>query len=359
MNTELDDYDDNIEAQLDMAVDSADDIGDFSAPSEGTDEASDDETIAAPETQDAGGVVEPISGAEPNTQPQTQTPEVPAVADGTPVAPRVNKGDLVDEHGQVLAAAGPERRVYERSQKIQNENNDLHAQLNALKQTQNTGDEFTQSPEKLGLSREDALVGVQLMHNLKTNPVEAARNILQTAVAQGHSLQSILGDVEGLGSSTVDMGAIKHMIDEKLAPITAREQQETQRVEQQTRTRENAQQFFRTHEFSELHVDAITNLMQNNKNITPDQAYYEVKTYALQNGLDFTQPLKPQVIARQPVPGQAPVAPTIQAPHQPMPNGNASSIVETQSPTVANGDDDWDSILRDSMTESGMQFNQY
>ena len=79
--------------------------------------------------------------------------------------------------------------------------------------------------------------------------------------------------------------------------------------------------------------------------------------YALGQGLDFTQPLMPQVQARNQQQQAQPAAPV--QPTQPMPNGNASSAVETQSPKVANGDDDWDSIVRNSMAESGMQINQY
>ena len=47
-----DEYDDNINAQLDMAVESADDIGDFSNDAEGSDETT--EATTAPETPDTG-----------------------------------------------------------------------------------------------------------------------------------------------------------------------------------------------------------------------------------------------------------------------------------------------------------------
>ena len=73
--------------------------------------------------------------------------------------------------------------------------------MGELRRKQTELDDFNSAPERLGMSREDAMVGMQLMNNLKTSPVETARTILQTAVAQGHSLQSILGDVDN--SSTL------------------------------------------------------------------------------------------------------------------------------------------------------------
>jgi len=98
-------------------------------------------------------------------------------------------------------------------------------------------------------------------------------------------------------------------------------------------------------------MDAITTLLQNNGNMTPEQAYFEVKTYALSNNLDFTQPLMPQIQAR----GNGGTQRQANQPNRPMPNGNGSRNVQTQSPNIANGDDDWDAIVRGAMTESGMQ----
>jgi len=341
---------DNIEAQLDMAVEAADDIG-FDDLTGETDEQSPNEESTF--DQAPSGEVS-RTGGEPEAGSDTQQvqQEVQPDQNSDPVATgQNNDGDLVNAAGEVVASRGAERRVYERSAKIQQENADLTRRMGDMQRSADDSTNFSNQPGKLGLSNDEAGIGMQLMQQLKTDPVAAARQILQTAVSKGYNIQDIIGTAHGQ-QSPVNMGAIEQMISEKLAPITQREDAMRQQQEHAAEVERGKQEFISRHEYSEIHLDPITSLLQNNPNMSPEQAYFEVKTYAVSHGLDFTQPLQPQVQAKR-----VDVDPnyTNQQPNRAMPNGNSSNSVVTQSPAQASGDDDWDAIVRNSMAESGMQ----
>ena len=134
----MDDYDvsEVIDAQLDMAIESADDIGDFSdeggdlsAESE-TQEAQATDTNSTPEapatSNNTGGESQQVTGTE---QPQGEAAQS-AAADGH--AKPDGKGNLVDAQGNIVAERGPERRVYEQAQKIRHENGMLQQQMQAM-----------------------------------------------------------------------------------------------------------------------------------------------------------------------------------------------------------------------------------
>jgi hypothetical protein len=340
---------DNIEAQLDMAVEAADDIGFDDEVSNDTEMGANEEGEVNPVEQAAPQGDESNTGQVGGTEPVQQAQPAPQSADSTATGQN-ETGDLVNAAGEVVATAGAERRVYERSNKIQQENIETTRRMADMQKQFDDNNSFANQPKNLGLTNDESLIGMQLMQQLKSDPVAAARQILQTAVSKGYNVQDIIGTAHG-ANSAVDMGAIEQMIASKLAPITQREEQFQQQQDQQQSNENAKRQFISKHEFSDIHLDPITNLLQNNPNMSPEQAYYEVKTYALSNGYDFTQPLGEQVLARNAGGNNQ----QTNQPNRGMPNGNSSSNVVTQAPAQANGDDDWDAIVRNSMAESGMQ----
>jgi hypothetical protein len=209
------------------------------------------------------------------------------------------RGNLYDRNGNLLARAGSERRLYERNVRMKADLDQLtqrNQQLeNALRQNTNLGEE----PRRLGLEAEDMRVGLPIIAEFKRNPVQAARNVLEMVMGMGHDLSEILG---GNAKDAVEMKAISRMLDERLAPL----QQITQSVDQQKREQRIQQQaeqeierFFDEHENSRMHAQAIDNLIGRRPDLTPEKAYYELRLFAANNGLDFNKPLAPQLQALQ------------------------------------------------------------
>jgi hypothetical protein len=257
------------------------------------------------------------------------------------------QNNIVDANGEVIAKAGAERRLF---QKLQTAEKTIEDTARANEGFRN----FASAPQKMGLTPNEAIQGMQFISDLKTKPVEAARAILQEAMKQGYNLHDIIGTQEGVEDSSMDMGAINRMIDSKLAPMTQQFTQQQEVQQERQRAQEVVNQFVNAHDYADVHLDTIKHLMQNNPNLSSERAYFEVKTYAMQQGLDFSQPLAPQIEAmQQQVPTPAPVPAVAPEPNpKPLPNGNANSIVMEQS-EVTSGDDDWDSIVRSSMRDAG------
>jgi hypothetical protein len=149
------------------------------------------------------------------------------------------------------------------------------------------------------------------------------------------------------------MGALRRMVDEVAAPQRQREEAARMTHEASTRARGMYDEFMARYPDAAPHADAIAALMNNNKMQASD-AYHEVRYFAAQNGLDFSQPLGPQIAAKQARAQQ--------------PNGNASQGRTYRAPMVAgNGsgnrnltnesnfapaDSSWGDILNSVMRQS-------
>lgn len=209
------------------------------------------------------------------------------------------RGNLYDRNGNLLARAGSERRLYERNVRMKVDLDQLTTRNQQLEQQLRNNTALGEEPRRLGLDAEDMRVGLPIVAEFKKNPVQAARNVLEMVMGMGHDLSEILGSN---AKDAVEMKAISRMLDERLAPL----QQLTQSTEQQQRERRIHQQaeqeierFFDEHENSRMHAQAIDNLIGRRPDLSPEKAYYELRLFAANNGLDFNRPLAPQLQALQ------------------------------------------------------------
>ena len=351
---------DNIERAINFAIENAADDPAFTADAAveeeekvnaiatevSTEESGEGDTTTAGVNEAAGG------GGEVNGTAQPKTPEAPAPAIPPTKATADENGNFVDESGKVIARAGSERRMYERLQRSERSAKHFESEVTRLQQEAGQSRTLNDLPKQYNLNEQEVGLGLHIINQLKTSPVEAGRWILQEVMKSGYNLQQILGDVEGVPSSSMDMGAISRLIDEKLSPITQDREQQESATQAATENQRNAEQFIATHEYADVHLDAIVNLMKSNPNMSSERAYFEVRQYAQANSLDFTQSLGQQIEARRNATTNVP--PVIQ-PNREMPNGNAASTTETQQPEEVSADDDWDKIINQSMSEAGMQ----
>jgi hypothetical protein len=355
-----DETEDNIERAINFAIENAADDPAFLADAAEEEEVVDDETaqaipketVSAGDTTDTGSNEAVGGGSSNDGAVQPKTPEAPAEIVPSNKAIANERGDFVDENGKVLARAGSERRMYERLQRSERSAKHFESEVGRLQQEATQSRTLNDLPKQYNLNESEVGLGLHIINQLKTSPVEAGRWILQEVMKSGYNLQQILGDVEGVPSSSMDMGAISRLIDEKLSPITQNHQQQESATHAATENQRNAEQFIATHDYADVHLDAIVNLMKQNPQMGTERAYFEVRQYAQANGLDFTQPLGQQIEARR---NAAPnVPPVVNQPNREMPNGNATSTTETQQPEEISADDDWDHIIKQSMSEAGM-----
>ncbi|GMQ92461.1 MAG: hypothetical protein BMS9Abin11_1792 [Gammaproteobacteria bacterium] len=351
---------DNIDRAIQFAIDNAADDPEFKEEidndTEGDENAITDkisaESTSEGDTDPAGSdnAIDEGSVKDSGTQP-TPT-ETPAQSTPTQKVTTDDKGNFIDEAGKIVASAGAERRMYEKLQRSERSTRHFESETIRLQDEINQNQALNNLPKQYNLNEQEVGLGLHIINQLKTSPVEAGRWILQEVMKSGYNLQQILGDVEGVPSSSLDMGAISRLIDEKLSPITNNFQQQESVTQTTEENRRNAEQFVATHDYADLHLDAIVNLMKSNPQMSSERAYFEVRQYAQENGLDFTQPLGQQIEARRKA---DPNAQQSNQPNRVMPDGNSASTTTTQQPVEVNADDDWDLIINQSMSEAGMQ----
>lgn len=205
-----------------------------------------------------------------------------------------DKGNVVNEKGEILAKAGPDRRLYAETVRARSELEVARNENTQMRQQLEQAREFAELPQRLGISPDDYRDALNLARTFAQNPVQAAKEVVARAMALGHNVTDILGNDVG---NSVDMIALRRM-QEELHQRPLREQQQAQqaREEQMRNAQTEVNRFLAKYPDAETHGEAIANLMA--RGVNPETAYLQIQNFALANGLDFSQPLGPQIAAR-------------------------------------------------------------
>lgn len=262
------------------------------------------------------------------------------------------KGNIVDRDGKIIAPAGASARFWQEASRATAQAANYRRQLETLQRENQSNQELlarakevAELPQRLGVTPEDYNEGVTLMAQWRKNPVEVAREVVARTLTFGYNVSDILGKTAG---DALEMKALVRMQNEATAPLRAQQEQTQQQAAHMEAATKAYNKFTSDYPDAEMHGEAIASLMQR-RNIPAEVAYFQVKTFALENGLDFTQPLGPQIEARQrqPVPDQRP---TVQ--RAPMVNGGRGSEQSSQQqPRMASADSGWGDILNEVMRE--------
>lgn len=259
------------------------------------------------------------------------------------------KGNVVDLNGKVIAKSGAERRLFESkrayeqaAQHFHGVARKLHDENAKLREEIARNSSFSGIPQQLGLNNQEVVASLQMMANWKRDPVGVAKAMLTELQAAGHS-------IEGVTNAQLDMGAIARMIDSKLQPIVADRTRAQENVEVERRALEEYNAFVTDPRFqyARVHEDVLARLLQGDPRLSPEAAYFQLKSWVLENGLDFTKPLKAQYEGRM---QQAPVRQS-----QPIPTGRTNAVPLREAQPFADADASYDEIVRQTMAEHGLK----
>lgn len=263
--------------------------------------------------------------------------------------------DLRLPDGTVIPG-GPARRFYEDLQRTRNELQQTSGQVQQytqrISQLEGELNGFRQSSQvlqQLGLTPQEATVGYNFVSEFKKDAVGTVKKLLEHVRSQGHN-------VEGLGT-TVDMGAIQRLIQQQLLPITQHYQQNAQEAQLEQQIAQQVGQFYTRYSDARIHEPMIAEMLNRDPNLSLDAAYYQLRLWVNTNGLDWTQPLAPQIQARSNGQGQQGQQTTT---HQTIPNGRGGAsqfngrTVDGQSRS-ASADTSWDDIVAETLREHGMR----
>lgn len=281
------------------------------------------------------------AGQQPNKGKEgTAQSELKPLGDGSF---RDKQGNITDQNGKVIAEGGFAARMYDTNKRLKTQLEERNTQLHNITSRVAEVESLARSIRSQNLDNNEVATALDLAGRMKRGDhLGVAKEVLAAVVAQGYNVTDILGTDVG---DTIEMRAMQKMIDDRLEPITRQEKsrQETQQTE--TRAREAYTRFVSENEHADIHADAIANLARRD-GITVQQAYNRIQAFAYQNGLDFTQPLQPQILAAQQQ------QPTVKQDNslrtqRPMPNGAATTRMNgAEQQPLAGADDDWGSIIK-------------
>jgi hypothetical protein len=322
-------------ADTDVSTDEAilDSIGEGASLDESTTEettADDNQETqdVSPETQQADSGQSSDDGTRDESQTQqTRGPQ-----------------DLVDKEGNVVARGGKERRFYEQLQVQKQQNstlsqqvNQMQGQLEAINGAGTLGTQYDLSPEEV-------TTGAQLIKSFKDDPVNTVKYLLTQAQAAGHN-------IEDIGAGGADMSAIKQMITEAISPLAAEQQERVATEQNRQEAVEVYNGFMSKFPDANVHEDSLARLLESDQSLTPEAAYFKLKSFYLEKNLDWNTPL--ETLAQQEQQQQQ--APEVNA-QQTLPSGgNIPGQNVTDTADIADVGTSYDDIVRQSMRDAGIQ----
>lgn len=201
---------------------------------------------------------------EPEPQPQKQlddlsvshTPErgIPKNSEVRPDA----KGNLVNQHGKIVAFAGREARLYQEHHKLKQQVGQISERANAhiadvsarLQKAVDIGmtmhDQLRQAREQVefvrraGLNDQQHRMAVEMAAKAQTDPVGVLKDLLTRAAASGIDLSSLGLQPGGFDPSAL-MKLVRDEINQGTEPVRQRMQQETTAQQQQREQSERAE----------------------------------------------------------------------------------------------------------------------
>jgi hypothetical protein len=229
-----------------------------------------------------------------------------------------------------------------------------HSELAELRAANEAFRTASQHFASLGLEVQEMTAAANLMANWKVSPQNVIKYLLTEAQAAGHDLSSILG-----GAATgVDPNAIRRIIRDEVAPLTNAQTEQHRVAQAHSNAAREYQEFGQQFPEALVQEAEIASLMQRFPQMSATEAHLRLQNYALQQGYDYSQPLRPQMEARRSGAPAAPNGPTPQPanrsvlPGSRMPASNGAMTDVRTQPAAA--DASTRDIVAEALREAGI-----
>ena len=258
--------------------------------------------------------------------------------------------DLTLPNGEVIKG-GKERRFYEQKQlaeqqrdMIARERDSLNMQLNELR-TKNAANEAViqqlnvENPQDIGNA-------LRLFKDLRNNPVDTLKKLLAEATAGGYSIDNI--------AAGIDTSVIKNIVTDAIRTVQGNSQTQVRDFEAEAAA--EVDQFFGQFPDARIHEDAIAAISAQHPQASLSDIYFRLKEQVIERGLDWTQPLGPQVNPQNRQPQQQHQQP--QQGQPPMLNGRVAPGVDFDERTPLNKpaySESTEDIIKAAMRDAGFK----
>jgi hypothetical protein len=203
------------------------------------------------------------------------------------------RGELLDRNGQVVAATRREKQLAYNLNRAQYAANQASRQMRAMQQHIQQFQAIDAVMKQHNLSPQMAREALQLRAMAEQNPILAIRDIIARVLATGATMEDILGND---AVPQINARVITNELDRRLGPVeqAARQRQQQERIAETAQVQ--MEQFVQSHPHAETHGVEISNLVSSH-GLTPERAYFELRSWVERRGMDFTSPLRPQIEA--------------------------------------------------------------
>lgn len=254
-----------------------------------------------------------------------------------------DKNNIVNEQGQIIAKAGTERRLFEKTQRL---NVALDNKSQALAKYEAEDKQFDNLRGKIkshGLSVDEFAEGINMVIAFKSDPIGTAKKVLESVLAMGHNVTDILGADAG---NAIEMSAVSKMLDERLKPLIAPLENKRVTDEATEQAQRAWDKFCDENPYADIHDTVLDDMLGKNPGLTPQKAYNALRDFCYKRNLDFSQPLAPQIERMQSATNNKNTnrsnPPRTQ---KPFPNGSSARHSSINDGEI-NPNDDWASIIK-------------
>jgi len=201
------------------------------------------------------------------------------------------RGELLGKNGEVVAATRREKQLAYNLNRAQYAANQSARQIRAMQEHLQHYQGLDQVMKQHNLSPQMAHEALQLRAMAEKDPVMAVRDVVARVLATGVTMEQLFGTD---AVPQINARVITNELDRRLGPLEKQTQARQQQAQIEERAQVQMEQFVQGHPHSETHGVEISNLVQQH-GLSPEKAYYELRSWAERRGFDFTSPLKPQI----------------------------------------------------------------
>lgn len=212
------------------------------------------------------------------------------------------KGALRDAKGNVIAETPRERQLAYNLNRTQHAATQYRLRAERVEQQMQQYAAIRDMQRQHNLQPQDVMEAVSFRARFNSDPVSALRDIVGRVLGTTNlTMEQIFGqDAVSAINGTAIQEAIRRAVGPTLNRFEQRDRQEQANVELQQRVAD----FVAQHPYAGVHGPQIDALVGAHQELSPTAAYYEIRSFAERHGLDFTQPLGPQIEAKRAQNGQ-------------------------------------------------------
>lgn len=216
------------------------------------------------------------------------------------------QGNVIDKTtGGVIAAAGSDRKAFERMLPIINSS---AVEADKFKTAYEGAIKANTIATSLNLTPEEYSIGARIMAQWKSDPKKALDFMIKEAQNNGVDVSDL--GVRGGGGATAQQiqTALEEVVKKHLEPfsfITSERQEQQQYREALTAADQSINEFYTSYPDAKVHEDSLAKIMSARQGTSLETAYLILKNSALEQKLDWTKDLVPQIQAlmgKQPQP---------------------------------------------------------